>query len=192
MDDKYMNNLKRIKSGQQAPLFTAKDYKGNELSLENYRGKKVLLSFHVFGSCPFCNLRVKELGEKYSEWNTKGFDMIHVFPSSAETIIKYAGKDDPPFAVLSDPQKELYQMYGLQKSVIGMFKGFLKVKRLFQAFKVVGLFNSLRNNDAAMHQLPADFLINENGIIENAYYASTTSDNLPVKQIDDFVNNYKN
>ena len=63
-----MNNLKRIKNGQQAPLFTAKDYKGNKLSLENYLGEKVLLSFHVFGSCPFCNLRVKELDEKYSEF----------------------------------------------------------------------------------------------------------------------------
>lgn len=177
----------KLKKGELSPSFFATNYLGEEVKLENFKGKKVLLSFHVFGSCPFCNLRVRELGKKNDEWRTNGLEMIHVFPSTGETISKYAGNDNPSFTILSDPHKQLYKMYGLKKSVLGMLMGFFKVKRLFQAFRVVGLFNSLKNNDSAMHQLPADFLIDENGIIQEAFYAKTTSDNLPISKIENFI-----
>lgn len=179
--------MNKLKQGDIAPPFYARDYRGNKINLKDFRGKKVLLSFHAFGSCPFCNLRVKELNEKYQNWDTSVFEMIHVFPSSQEIISQFAGKDNPNFPIISDPNKLLFETYKVNTSVIGMFKGFLKVKRLFQAFKVVNMFSSLKNNDAAMHQLPADFLIDENGILLETYYAKSTSDNLSIETIESYL-----
>lgn len=180
--------MKKLKKGELAPNFNARDYRNNEIDLKDYRGKKILLSFHAFGSCPFCNLRVRELSNEYQEWGLSEFEMIHVFPSSQEIIKQFAGKDNPEFPIISDPYKNLFKAYGVNKSVLGMFRGFLKVKKLFQAFEEVNLFESLKNNDAAMHQLPADFLIDENGIIQKAYYAKSTSDHLPIEKIKKFIN----
>lgn len=180
--------MKKLKKGDWAPNFNAEDYRNNELSLEKYRGKKVLLSFHAFGSCPFCNLRVRELSNEYQERGLSEFEMIHVFPSSKKIIGKFAGKGTPEFPIISDPYKNLFETYGVNKSVLGMFKGFLNIKKLLQAFEEVSLFESLKNNDAEMHQLPADFLIDENGIIQEAYYSKSTSDHLPIEKINNFIN----
>jgi thioredoxin-dependent peroxiredoxin len=181
--------MSKLKVGQLVPNFKGKDYLGNDLRLKDFKGKKVLLSFHVFASCPFCNLRVNETKIKQPQWSAEGLEIIHVFPSPGESIARFAGKDNPPFTIIADPEKKLYAMFGLKKSVLGMLAGFLKVGRLMQAFRVVGLFNSLKNNDAAMHQLPGDFLIDEEGVIRQAFYAKTTSDNLPLTTIDSFLSN---
>lgn len=178
--------MKQLKRGEKAPEFTSFDYRGEKIKLSNYQGKKVLLSFHAFGSCPFCNLRVRELAIKSKEWDSRNYEMIHVFPSAKEVIGKFSGRGNPDFSILSDPKKILFKQYGVNKSVIGMFRGFLKIQKLLKAFKVVNLFRSLSNNDAAMHQLPADFLIDENGIIKEAYYAKSTSDNLSIEIIDKY------
>lgn len=113
--------------------------------------------------------------------------MIHIFPSKGEKIAEFVGKNNPSFVVIADPNKSLYKLFGLKKSVSGMMLGFLKVKRLVRAFRTVGLFKSLTNNDSAMHQLPADLLIDEKGIIKEVFYAKTTSDNLPIEQIEKFI-----
>lgn len=178
----------KIRKGDKAPNFKAQNYLGEDINLDDYRGKKVLLSFHVFASCPFCNLRINELETKYNAvWNSNEFEMIHVFPSPGEAISRYAGKDNPKFPIIGDPDKKLYELYGLRKSILGLLTGFLKVRKLFRAFRVVGLIDSLTNNDSDMRQLPADFLIDENGIIQEAFYAKTVSDNLPIERIDTFL-----
>jgi thioredoxin-dependent peroxiredoxin len=179
--------MKKLKVGQTAPNFTAKNYSGSQVNLKDYRGKKVLLSFHAFASCPFCNLRINELKNEYPRLNSRGLEMIHVFPSPGEAVGRFAGKDNPPFPIIGDPEKKLFTKYGLQKSLAGMFGGFLKVKRLIRAFKVVSFVDSMWNNDSDMRQLPADFLIDENGIIQEVYYAKTTSDNMPMEQIESFL-----
>lgn len=179
--------MNEIKKGRPAPDFKAKNYLNDNVNLKEFRGKKVLLSFHVFASCPFCNLRVNELKNKYPAWSAKGFEMIHVFPSPGNAIAHFAGKDNPPFPIVGDPEKKLYALYGLKKSTFGMLKGFLKLKRLFRAFKVVGLIDSLKNNDSDIRQLPADFLIDEKGIIREAFYAKTISDNLSIEKIEKFI-----
>lgn len=180
--------MKKLQKGELAPAFKARDYRNNEIDLKNYRGKKILLSFHAFGSCPFCNLRARELGDEYQEWKLSEFKMIHVFPSSQKIIGEFAGKDNPEFPIISDPNKNIFKTYAVNKSVFGMFKGFLKVKQLFRAFEEVNLIESLKNNDAAMHQLPADFLIDEDGIIQEAYYSKSTSDHLSIEKIRNFIN----
>jgi len=180
--------MNRLKKGQLSPNFIATNYLGQEVKLESYKGKKVLLSFHVFASCPFCNLRINELAKKYREdWSEKKFEMMHIFPSKGEKVAEFAGKNSPPYVVIANPNKSLYQLFGVKKSVIGMLFGFFKIKRLMKAFNIVGLFKSLSNNGSAMHQLPADFLIDENGIIQEAFYAKTTSDNLSIERIESFI-----
>lgn len=184
--------MKKLKNNLLVPNFEAEDYLGRKINLDNHRGKKILLSFHVFASCPFCNLRINELENNYAQsWKELNFEMVHVFPSPGSKIAEFVGKNNPEYIVIADPNKELYKQFGLKTSISGMFLGFLKIRRLFKAFQVVNLFRSLKNNDAPMHQLPADFLIDEKGIIREAFYAKTVSDNLSISTIENFITNRK-
>jgi hypothetical protein len=89
------------------------------------------------------------------------------------------------------PYKKLSALYGLETSLSGMFAGFKKIKGLFKALKVIGLINTLANNDTAMHQLPGNFLIDENAVVKKLSYAKTTSDNLPPVDVNSFTAQYK-
>jgi len=48
----------KIKPGQPAKNFSSKDIAGNILSLKDYEGKRLMLSFYRYAACPLCNLRV--------------------------------------------------------------------------------------------------------------------------------------
>ena len=87
----------RIKAGEKAREFSVKDIEGNPISLGDYQGKYVLLSFFRFASCPFCNLRVHRLSQRYDEWQAKGLEVIAVFESSSQTMQRFVGKQAPPF-----------------------------------------------------------------------------------------------
>ena len=187
----YLRGMKRLRRGDEAPLFVGMEYRGKQIKLENYRGKKVLLAFHAFGSCPFCNLRVRELTERYNQWNHEEIEMIHVFPSSKEIIAKFAGKNDPRFLIISDPSKSLYPAYGAGKSIIGFLSGFMRLKKLFKALKVVNLFKTLTQSDAALHQMPSDFIIDEKGIVLGAFYANSTGDNVEIEAIENLLKTKK-
>ena len=76
----------RLQPGQAAPDFTVTDFTGVTRTLSDYRGKKVLLSFYRYASCPFCNLRIHQLRQKAAEWEGQGLVMLAVFQSPAAGV----------------------------------------------------------------------------------------------------------
>src|SRR6185437_10559503 len=90
--------MARIADGEPARAFRTMDIAGNVVDLAGYPGKHVLLSFFRFASCPFCNLRVHQLIERYPACHDAGMAMIAVFESPRETMLRYvAGRMDAPF-----------------------------------------------------------------------------------------------
>ncbi|MCK5140845.1 MAG: redoxin domain-containing protein, partial [Candidatus Heimdallarchaeota archaeon] len=77
----------RIKEGQKAKDFTVKDIYGNEISLKDYKEKKLLLSFFRYASCPLCNLRVNQLATIFPKLDSKGLQILAFFESPKESIL---------------------------------------------------------------------------------------------------------
>jgi peroxiredoxin len=170
----------RLKEGQKAVDFEVKDILGNEISLSDYKGKKLLLSFYRYASCPLCNLRVNELIQYEPIFREKGMEMLAVFESPKESINEYVGKQNAPFPIIADPKRKLYKLYGVETSVLGTLRAFLKPSRFKEAmnkgFKA-------GKSEGAKTLIPADFIIDANLNISKSYYGKDIGDHMPIEMI---------
>ena len=160
--------------------FSVPDYLNNQLTLSNFKGKKVLLSFFRGAACPFCNLRVRELINNYPKFEEKGIVIIAFFTSSNEEISEYAGKQNAPFFIIPDPTLKFYTKYGVEQSKWAMIKTMLNPIKMVKMM-TSGFFNLKSSKDKPI--VPADFLIDEHQIIQKAYYGSDFGDHINIQKI---------
>lgn len=170
--------MKHLTPGQPAPLFNHLDLFGKRVTLNQFSGKKVLLSFFRGAACPFCNLRVRELILNYEELGKRNIEVLAVFHSSPEEIFKFAGKQKAPFPILPDPTFSLYQVYDIESSLWGKLKTMGNLPKVWKMM-FGGFFNL--NSMSDPNTLPADFLIGEDQRLEMAYYGKDFGDHIPLQ-----------
>ncbi len=156
---------------------------GSEFNSEGLQGTRYMLSFFRFASCPFCNLRVHELVQRYNEFGDN-FTIIAIFDSPLDNLQKHAAKHKAPFHILADEKNIYYKKYAIERSLWGMLKGmFGRMPRLLN-----GLFKGYIPwpIKGSLLTMPADFLVDEQGIIQTTYYGRDEGDHLPIEQVLDF------
>ncbi len=173
-----------LKRGQQAPHFAAKDVFGGEVNLSAYAGHKTMVSFYRFSSCPFCNLRIQRILARQQHFEEKGLRMISFWQSTGDTILEHVGQQNPPFPMISDPDKQIYRMYDVEQSWRGALKVMKSPSLVMNALKRG--FNPA-TADGDMNQLPADFLLNPDLTIHHAYYGEHIGDHIDFADIDRFL-----
>ena len=115
--------------------------------------------------------------------------MIFFFESSKEHLLKskyYHKMDTIP--IISDTDKKWYDEYGVQTSLKKTLKSVF-----FHSIKTVG--NALKKRipfypapgKETFGRIPAEFLIDEHGIIKNAHYSNSLTDRMPIKTIVSFA-----
>lgn len=172
----------KIKEGQAAPTFVVVDSKGDTINLEKYKGKKVFLAFFRYASCPVCNFRMNEIIQNYDSIQSKGYEFIAVFESNNQTLQQYLSETQVPFPIVGDPDLVLYKKYGVQKSFWRMVGSMFnkKTRSNLKEGKVLVKGKNLKR-DGNMSRIPADFLIDENGVVTKAYYGTNIGDHLPLE-----------
>lgn len=158
-----------------------KDIYGKEFFIEQLKGRKIYLTFLRTASCPFCNLRVNQLIQKQTEWNKKGIMTIAVFASPAAEILHYAGKQNPNFTIIADPDEQIYRLFGIKHSWVAMLKSMARVREILQTMKK-GFFNFKSFSDKRI--LTGDFLIDENQEVVFSYYGKDFGDHIAFEAID--------
>jgi thioredoxin-dependent peroxiredoxin len=171
----------RIQSGEPAKGFQVEDLFGKQIALNDFRGKKLMLSFYRYASCPLCNLRVHQLVQQYPAFHDMGLEMLAFFQSPAETIYRYVGKQDTPFPIVPDPRLDVYRLYGVEGSLVGFIKGGMKVGDMISAARKGFLPGKM---DGVKTLVPADFLIGPDLVVEKAYYGKDIGDHLPIPEIE--------
>lgn len=157
---------------------------GGMFKLDSIKGRRFMLSFLRFASCPFCNLRMHELAKRFNEFG-EGFTIVAIFDSSLENLQKHAEKHQAPFPILADEKNIFYQAFGIEHSVVGMFKGMLtRMPSLLRAMLVKGYLPLVIKG--SLTTMPADFLVDENGVIQTAYYGKDEGDHLPFERVKAF------
>ena len=169
-------NEMRLQPGQKAIPFEMEDVFDNRISLEDYRGKRLLLSFYRYAGCPLCNYRIEKLVLLTPRFRRLGLDMLAVFQSPKESILYYVEKRDSPFSIIADPERRIYRAYGVEPSWKGLFKGAVRLPTLLRASRR-GFFPGKVEGNPAM--LPADFLIDETLVVREAYYGKDVETILP-------------
>ena len=130
-----------LEAGTKAPQFTLPDKDGNPVSLSNFAGKKVVLYFYPKDNTPGCTRQACAFAGAYDAFKTLGAVVIGVSKDSAASHQKFADKYNLPFILLSDPERQAIEAYGVWQEK----KNYGKV---------------------SMGVVRSTFVIDENGVIE--------------------------
>ena len=99
----------------KAPDFTLPDKDGNQVSLSDFKGKKVVLYFYPKDNTPGCTRQACAFAQNYSAFEEKGVVVIGVSKDSVASHVKFAEKHQLPFILLSDPELVAIQGYDVWK-----------------------------------------------------------------------------
>ena len=174
----------KLEAPTQSIDFEAYDMHGEKFTLKDYRGKSVILSFFRNTNCPFCLKRVFELATYQKRWRKNGIEVITVFSSPAKKMHGFRKSNFQRFRIVPDPDIKLYKLYGIEKSFSGLVKGL--VTRLPTVLKGFSHGAKVEKNPHGL-LLPADFLIDPEGQIVEAWYGTNAADNIQLDRILKFV-----
>lgn len=119
----------KLKAGDKAPVFKAKDENGNEVSLKDLKGKKVVLYFYPKDDTPGCTKEACNLRDNYSLLKRKGYVVLGVSPDSEKSHEKFKKKHKLPFTLLADPDHKLikaYDVWGQKKFMGRVYDGLVR------------------------------------------------------------------
>lgn len=138
-----------LNAGDKAPAFSGKDQDGNEVSLSDYKGNKVVLYFYPADDTPACTTQSCNLRDNYQLLQKQGYRIIGVSPDDVESHKKFSLKFNLPFPLIADPQQKISKIYGVwgEKNLYGR--------------KFMGLHRT-------------SFIMNEKGIIEKIFLRPKT------------------
>ncbi len=130
-----------LQEGDQAPFFKGLNQAGKEISLNDYKGKKLILYFYPKDNTSGCTAEACSLNENYDTLTSQGYEVVGVSPDTASSHQKFITKYNLSFNLIADTEKNILQDYGVwgEKSMYGR--------------KYMGVFRTT-------------FVISENGIIE--------------------------
>ena len=191
---KRMNTDKLSKSisiqlNVPAPTFNLIDIFDREINLENFRGKKVFIGFFRHAGCPFCNLRIRLLQKLKEELSENNLEMIFFFESTKERLLdSNFHRKVNPIPIISDPQKEWYQVYGVQESLSKALLSHLTsfIQTAIKA-TVQGLPVQYMRDGETIKTMPAEFLLDENLVLRKLHYSSGLNDRMEVEEIVKFA-----
>jgi peroxiredoxin Q/BCP len=102
----------RLQAGDTAPAFSLPDADGNVVSLNDYRGRKVIVYFYPAASTPGCTKQACDFRDNLAELNDAGLDVIGISPDKPEKLAKFRDKEGLTFPLLSDPDREVLTAWG--------------------------------------------------------------------------------
>ena len=102
-----------LEIGTKAPEFTLPDQNGNSVSLSDFMGKKVILYFYPKDNTPGCSRQACAFAAAYEGFKAKDIVVIGISKDSVASHLKFAQKYDLPFILLSDPERQAIEAYGV-------------------------------------------------------------------------------
>ena len=102
-----------LKVGDHAPNFKGLDQDGNEHTLGDYKGKKLIVFFYPKASTPGCTAEACNLSDNYVELQNKGFEVLGVSADSAKRQSNFKNKYEFPFPLLADEDKSVIEAFGV-------------------------------------------------------------------------------
>ena len=102
-----------LEVGTKAPDFTLKNQEGQEVSLSQFAGKRVVLYFYPRDNTPGCTRQACGFAQNYGGFAQRDVVVIGISKDSVASHLKFAQKYELPFVLLSDPDLEAIQAYGV-------------------------------------------------------------------------------
>ena len=133
-----------VNEGEKAPDFTLQADDGREVSLGDYRGKKVVLYFYPKDGTAGCTDEAIQFRDNMKEFEKEGAVILGISKDSVKSHQKFKQEHGLPFTLLSDPQGKVLDLYGVWKKRSLYGRTFMGTER-------------------------TTFLVDENGIVKKVY-----------------------
>ena len=105
--------MTHLKIGDSAPAINSVDQNGDAITLEQFKGEKVVLYFYPKDMTPGCTVQSCNLRDNYSSLLENVYVVLGCSADSPARHIKFIEKHDLPFPLLSDESKAVINAYGV-------------------------------------------------------------------------------
>lgn len=113
--------MNKLKEGDKAPDFSAKDQNGKTVSLSDFSGKKLILFFYPKDNTPGCTAEACNFRDNYQGLQADGFEVVGVSVDGESSHQRFASKYNLLFTLLVDEDKKIVEAYQVwvEKSMFG-------------------------------------------------------------------------
>lgn len=177
---------KRIEPGAVVASAVLTTIRGSTLSVPA-DDALVHLQFRRFAGCPVCDLHLSSFARRHEEIAAAGICEVVVFHSTAAALLPFAA--DLPFAVVADPEKRLYEQFGVEsasRALLDPRAWGAVVRGVYRSARLIGRgarpLPSL-NPAGGRFGLPADFLIGRDGVVLACKYGAHAYDQWSVDHL---------
>jgi len=118
-----------LKKGDQAPIFSLNQINGEILSLDDYKGRWVIVYFYPKDNTPGCTKQAIEFTELYDQFQELGVDIIGINSDSIESHQSFVKKNNLQVILLSDTDKKVlkeYKVWGEKKFMDKVYEGLIR------------------------------------------------------------------
>lgn len=116
-----MSDRITLNEGDIAPAFTLSDQDGNDVSLSDFRGKKVIVYFYPAASTPGCTTEACDFRDNINSLASAGYQLLGLSKDELPALVKFKAEEGLNFPLLSDPSLDIHKAYGAwgEKSMYG-------------------------------------------------------------------------
>jgi peroxiredoxin Q/BCP len=149
----------RLEPGDTAPEFTLPDADGNNVSLSEFRGRKVVVYFYPAAMTPGCTKEACDFRDSLDSLNAAGITVLGISPDKPEKLAKFRDLEALTFPLLADHDKKVLDAYGAfgekqlyGKTTVGVIRSTFvvdedgKIERAMYNVKATGHVAKLRKD----------------------------------------------
>ena len=154
--------MNRLVAGDQAPLFTLQDDQGNNVSLRDLAGKKILIYFYPKALTPGCTTQACALRDVKAELEALNTCVYGISPDPVKKLARFVEKKELNFPLLADEDHAVADAFGVwgEKKFMGKtYDGIHRISFLIDEKGIIEkVFDKFKTKDH--HQVVLDYLQN--------------------------------
>jgi peroxiredoxin len=167
----------KVRIGQKINSFIVDTVDGVQQTVPDPFRKLTHLQFRRFAGCPICNYHLHIFTSNAAQLVSAGIQEIVLFHSSTTEMRKF--QQDIPFVMVADPGKLLYKKFGVEKSLLAT----MYPKPLWACIRGIALGKMGLNVENGPFGLPADILIDQQGLVVAVHYGKHAYDQWELNEL---------
>jgi len=135
--------MSKLTAGNKAPMFEGVNQNGRKISLNDFKGKKLILYFYPKDNTPGCTAEACNLNDNYEMWINKGYEVVGVSPDNEKSHLKFIDKFGLKFNLIADTENKILEAYNAwgEKSMYG--KKYMGIERATFLIDKKGMINQI-------------------------------------------------
>lgn len=152
--------MTHLKENDKAPQFEGINQDGKKISLNDFKGKKLILYFYPKDNTSGCTAEACNLNDNYSTLTDRGFEVVGVSPDSIESHLKFIAKNNLRFNLIADTEKKILNDYGVWgekkmygKTYFGVIRTTFVISEDGTIIKVIGKVKTKDHSNQILNEL---------------------------------------